>query len=145
MNHLSKILVVAGALVLAACDSNDNDAPVNLPALTSTVQLLHASPDAPAVDVLVDGEEALLIRVDLLEPGGSREVRARFVSDAVGERRIDASARDERGWVAAGCFCGVAVSGLPALQMAMRDESRDASGGGVFEVGEEVVYDVRTG
>jgi hypothetical protein len=60
MNHLSKFLVVAGALALAACDSSDNDPPpVNLPAATTVVQILHASPDAPAVDVVVDGEEVL--------------------------------------------------------------------------------------
>lgn len=60
MNHLSKLIVAAGALVLAACDSNDNDpAPVEPPAPTTTVQVLHASPDAPAVDVLVDGAVAL--------------------------------------------------------------------------------------
>jgi hypothetical protein len=60
MNHLSKLIVVAGALVLAACDSNDNDSPpVNLPAESTTVQVLHASPNAPSVDVLVNGEVAL--------------------------------------------------------------------------------------
>ncbi|KPK56591.1 MAG: hypothetical protein AMS22_00785 [Thiotrichales bacterium SG8_50] len=57
---MSKIIVVAGALALAACDSSDNDPPpVNLPAATTVVQILHASPDAPAVDVAVDGEEVL--------------------------------------------------------------------------------------
>jgi len=60
MNHLSKYLVVAGALAVAACDSSDNDPPpVNLPAATTIVQVLHASPDAPAVDVAVNGEEVL--------------------------------------------------------------------------------------
>ena len=60
MNHLSKLLLAAGLLGLAACDSNDNDAPpVEPPAPTSTVQVLHASPDAPSVDVLVNGEVAL--------------------------------------------------------------------------------------
>jgi hypothetical protein len=60
MNQLSKLLVAASVFVLAACDSNDNDPPpVNLPVPSTTVQILHASPDAPAVDVLVDGEVAL--------------------------------------------------------------------------------------
>ena len=27
MNHFNKLIVVAGALMLAACDSNDNDTP----------------------------------------------------------------------------------------------------------------------
>ncbi|HSM31120.1 MAG TPA: DUF4397 domain-containing protein [Woeseiaceae bacterium] len=60
MTNLSKLMVAAGALVLAACDSNDNDpAPVTPAAPTTTVQVLHGSPDAPAVDVLVDGAVAL--------------------------------------------------------------------------------------
>lgn len=54
MKYLSKFLVVAGALVVAACDSDNND-----PVSSTTVQILHASPDAPAVNVVVDGEEAL--------------------------------------------------------------------------------------
>jgi len=60
MNHFNKLIVVAGALALAACDSNDNDTPpVDPPAPSTTVQVLHASPDAPAVDVLVNSEVAL--------------------------------------------------------------------------------------
>ncbi len=60
MKHLSKLLAASSLLILAACDSDDNDpAPVEPPAPTTTLQVLHASPDAPAVDVLVDGAEAL--------------------------------------------------------------------------------------
>jgi hypothetical protein len=55
MNYLSGLLIAASVFVLAACDSNGNDSPT--PA--ATVQIVHASPDAPAVDVLIDGEEAL--------------------------------------------------------------------------------------
>ena len=45
MNHLSKLIVLGGALVLAACDSSDNDpAPVE-PVPSTTVQVLHASPE----------------------------------------------------------------------------------------------------
>jgi hypothetical protein len=55
MNYLSRLLIVAGVFSLAACDSSSNNTPI--PA--ATLQVLHASPDAPAVDVLVDGEEAL--------------------------------------------------------------------------------------
>jgi len=69
MNHLSKLIVLSGALALAACDSNDNDpAPVE-PVPSTTVQVLHASPDAPAVDVLVNGEVALT-DVDFRESSG---------------------------------------------------------------------------
>lgn len=60
MNQVSKLLVAASMIALAACDSDDNDTPpVEPPAPTTTVQVLHASPDAPAVDVLVNGEVAL--------------------------------------------------------------------------------------
>jgi hypothetical protein len=60
MNNVSKLLAASSLLILAACDSDDNDpAPVEPPAPTTTVQVLHASPDAPAVNVLVNGEEAL--------------------------------------------------------------------------------------
>ena len=70
MNHASKILFAMSLLVLGACDSNDNDsAPANLPSPNSTVQVLHASPDAPAVDVLVNGE-TLLTAVDYKDSSG---------------------------------------------------------------------------
>ena len=60
MNTASKLFLAAGLFALAACDSNDNDPPpVDPPVPNTTVQILHASPDAPAVDVVVDGEEAL--------------------------------------------------------------------------------------
>jgi len=49
-------------LVLAAC-SSDNDPPpqqpIEPPAPTLKLQVLHGSPDAPAVNVLVDGAEVL--------------------------------------------------------------------------------------
>lgn len=60
MNYLSKLIIAMGALVLAACDSDDNDRlPLPAPASSTIVQVLHASPDAPAVDVVVSGEAAL--------------------------------------------------------------------------------------
>jgi hypothetical protein len=60
MKNISKILLASSVLMLAACDNDDNDPPpVQLPASTTTVQVLHASPDAPAVNVFIDGDEAL--------------------------------------------------------------------------------------
>lgn len=59
MMQSSKLLFAAGLLVLAACDSNDDAPPVDPPVPSTTVQVLHASPDAPAVDVVVDGAVAL--------------------------------------------------------------------------------------
>jgi hypothetical protein len=62
MKFSSKFLAIFTMLVLTACDS-DNDpqpepAPVP-PVATLNVQVLHASPDAPAVNVLVNGNETL--------------------------------------------------------------------------------------
>jgi len=62
MKFSSKYLAIFTLLGLTACDS-DNDpqpqpAPVP-PVATLNVQVLHASPDAPAVNVLVNGGEVL--------------------------------------------------------------------------------------
>ena len=57
MKLYNKFFIVLGALALAACDS-DSD-PVSVAQVpnpgAATVQILHASADAPAVDILVDG------------------------------------------------------------------------------------------
>ena len=58
---MKQILSIAfAALVLAGCDGSSNpvptpDAPPPPPPPTATVQILHASPDAPAVNVNFDG------------------------------------------------------------------------------------------
>ena len=59
MNNTFRIILAASAITLAACDSNDDDAPVEPSVPSATVQVLHASPNAPAVNIAVDGEEAL--------------------------------------------------------------------------------------
>ena len=62
MKFLGKLLVVTSLVGLAACDSgttvNIPPAVTPPPAITK-VQVLHGSPDAPAVNVLVDGGEVL--------------------------------------------------------------------------------------
>jgi len=76
MNHVGKLLIAASLFALTACDSNDNDPPpVDPPVPSTTVQVLHASPDAPAVDVLVDGEVALTA-VDYKDSSGWGEFGA---------------------------------------------------------------------
>jgi hypothetical protein len=52
MKFLSKLIFVSSILALAAC-SSDSSTP------TLKVQLLHASPDAPAVNILVNDEAVL--------------------------------------------------------------------------------------
>ena len=63
MKFLGKLLVVSSLVGLAACDNGTtvNTPPTVTPpppAITK-VQVLHGSPDAPAVNVLVDGGEVL--------------------------------------------------------------------------------------
>ena len=61
MKRLVPLLIAVTGLGLGACDS-DNDtitAPPPPPPEMAKLQVLHASPDAPAVNVLVDGTEQL--------------------------------------------------------------------------------------
>ena len=60
MNAFSKVsIVAASALVLSACDSDSNNTP-NVPEVgIFEVQVLHASPDAPAVNVSIDNNQVL--------------------------------------------------------------------------------------
>jgi hypothetical protein len=57
MKFLKVLFLLGGAAVLAACDS-DNDAP-DPDAEFFSLQVLHGSPDAPPVNVFVDGVEVL--------------------------------------------------------------------------------------
>ena len=62
MKFSSKLLTVCSMLILAACSSDNNPVQVVTappPPATLKVQVLHASPDAPAVNVFVDGSEIL--------------------------------------------------------------------------------------
>ena len=75
MNQLLKSALALSALTLAACDSNDSAPPiVEEPATpTLSVQVLHASPDAPKVNVLVNGA-VVLEGVDYREGSGRLEL-----------------------------------------------------------------------
>lgn len=84
----------------------------------------------------------LKVTIPKLEPGQTHEIKATFVSDTVGEGRIDASAREERGWAAAGCFCGVLLKGLPAIQLEMIDLDQNRQKKGIFELGESFIYEL---
>lgn len=88
------------------------------------------------------GTTELKVTIPKLEPGQTHEVKATFVSDTVGEGRIDASAREERGWAAAGCFCGVLLKGLPAIQLEMIDLDQNRQKKGIFELGENFIYEL---
>lgn len=97
MKFATPIMFACAALVLAACDSDNNSplqqVPVEPAPEMTKVQVLHGSPDAPAVNVYVDGAEVLgdvdykvgsqalaldagtySIRVDGILPGGDATV-----------------------------------------------------------------------
>jgi len=78
--------------------------------------------------------------IEKLDPGEMRQLTATFVSNTPGEWRVDASAREKRNWAAAGCFCGLIIKGLPALQLEMIDVDIKRERKGIFEVGEEFIY-----
>jgi hypothetical protein len=88
------------------------------------------------------GDSELVVKIPKLAPGETYDLSATFVSDQVGERRIDASAREDRGWAAAGCFCGVNLKGLPAIQLEMIDLDAKREKKGIFELGETFVYEL---
>lgn len=58
MKLLKSLVLLGSALALTACDSDNGTAPQPEPEFFS-LQVLHASPDAPAVNVFVDGVEVL--------------------------------------------------------------------------------------
>jgi hypothetical protein len=58
MKFAKALILICGAMVLAACDS-DNNSNNNAEEEFFALQVLHASPDAPAVNVYVDGAEVL--------------------------------------------------------------------------------------
>jgi hypothetical protein len=73
-------LGLAASAFLAGCSDDDDDSGVG-PGTEAAVRVVHASPDAPSVDVLVDDAEVLtsvpyLGASDYLEvPAGSRNVK----------------------------------------------------------------------
>jgi len=57
MKFLNRSLVIATALFMAACDDDDNN--LAQPVEMVPVQVIHASPDAPAVNLIIEGDEVL--------------------------------------------------------------------------------------
>lgn len=74
-------LTLLATLALAACDDDDDD--VTAPGTTAQLRVVHASPDAPNVDVLVDNAAALTnvaykaTSNYLQVPSGSRNLKVR--------------------------------------------------------------------
>lgn len=59
MKFSSKLIVVCSMLTLAACSSDNDPQPPTPPPPTTKVQVVHGSPDAPPVNVLIDGNQVL--------------------------------------------------------------------------------------
>ncbi|MDJ0905806.1 MAG: DUF4397 domain-containing protein [Woeseiaceae bacterium] len=133
MKFFKPLIVLGGAVALAAC-SSDNNNPRNPDAEFFSLQVLHASPDAPPVNVFVDGVEVLSnvdykegsaqlglqvreapysIRVDGILPGGDAAVIGpvdiNFAADTV--------------------YTIAAINGVADIEPAILTQSGDASAG----------------
>lgn len=126
----SKIVLVGDPFTVTATVRNTGDM-----ALSNVALALRGADGVTQV-----GSDDLLIRIENLDPNETREISRRFVSDEPGERRVEASARDKKGWAAAGCYCGVQIKGLPAIQLEMIDVDINRQAKGIFEQGETFIY-----
>jgi hypothetical protein len=126
----SRIVLVGDPFSVTATVRNTGDM-----ALSNVVLALQGSKGVTQV-----GSEPLKVTIPKLDVGEERQIGCRFVSDSVGERRVNASAREERGWAAAGCYCGVLIKGLPAIQLEMIDVDANRQPKGIFEMGESFIY-----
>jgi hypothetical protein len=126
----SNVVLVGDPFEVTATVRNTGDV-----ALSNVTLALRGSDGVTQV-----GNDDLQITIPRLEPGDERQLKRRFVSDSVGERRVSASAREERGWAAAGCYCGVLIKGLPAIQLEMIDVDINRQPKGIFEQGESFIY-----
>ena len=78
--YAALVAALAGTLVLTACDDDDD---ATAPGTTAQLRVVHASPDAPNVDVLVDGSAALTnvpfrtVSNYLSVPSGTRNLKVR--------------------------------------------------------------------
>jgi uncharacterized repeat protein (TIGR01451 family) len=125
-------ILVGDAFTATATVKNTGDLP-----LSNVVLAIRGGPGVQLVS-----KEETQITLDKLEPGDTREIKATFVCESPGERRIDASAREGKGWASAGCFCGVSIKGLPALQTEMIDLNIKHEPEGVFYMGEQFIYNL---
>lgn len=126
----SKVILVGDPFEVTATVRNTGELP-----LSEITLALKGSEGITQV-----GNDPLSVVVPKLEPGESHQLRRRFVSDAVGERRVSGHAREKQGWAAAGCYCGVLIKGLPAIQLEMIDVDINRQPKGIFEMGENFIY-----
>ena len=126
----SKVILVGDPFEVTATVRNTGELPL--------AEVTLALQGGQGISVL--GEDELKLDCPKLEPGETRQLTAKFVSDQVGESRVSAHAREKVGWAAAGCYCYVVIKGLPALQLEMIDVDANKDPKGIFELGEEFIY-----
>lgn len=120
-------MVLAGSVMLSGCWLDDDDDPVVQEEPTSSVRVLHASPDAPAVDVAIDGE-VVLTGVEFQQgtgylsvPAGSREVSILAGGDVVLTETYDV----EEG----SSYSIIAQDNVASLQLELLDDTERRNNG----------------
>ena len=81
--HILMLVAGLAALTLSACSDDEDNPMTSNP--TSSVMIVHASPNAPAVDVLVDDTPAL--------SGLAFPTNTGYVNLPSGQRRADKASR----------------------------------------------------
>lgn len=109
-------------------------------ALANVTLRIRADQGAPCV--AGPGSSSSLL-VEKFEPGESKSLTARFITEGMGTARILGSGRDSMGWASGNCACTVEVGGLPAIQTEMSDKDVNGAEQGIFKVGQEFIYTLR--
>ena len=106
-------------------------------ALASVTLRIRADQGAPCV---AESGASTSLLLEKFEPGESKTLTAKFLTEGMGTARILGSARDSLGWASGNCACVVEVGGLPAIQLTMADKDTAGAEKGIFKVGEEFLY-----
>ena len=124
-------LALLATFALAACDDNDDDE-VTGPTTVAQVRVVHASPDAPNVDVLVDNSAALTnvaykVASNYLQvPAGSRNLKVR----ATGTSTV---VIDQNATLSQGAFYTVLATGRVAsiAPLVLTDDQANPASGNI--------------
>ena len=126
--RMAVLAIAAAPLTLAAC-SDDDDSPTAPSAATAQVRVAHLSPDAPAVDVYVNGSRAVSgaaftdVTGYLPVPAGSVNIRV-TPAGATGPAVIDATVSLNDG----GNYTVAATGLLAGIQPIVLEDDRGTTG-----------------
>ncbi len=118
---------LAATALLMGCDSDDKS---NGPNATAQVRVVHGSPDAPAVDVLVDGAEVLAdvayqqFSGYLDVPAGTRNIRVNAANTTTSVINADAMV------AANGAYTVIALNLLNAIEPLVLEDDLTAPAAG---------------